>query len=588
MPDDPRPTTPPASAPSGDGPSASVPAPLDVVGEPGATTADTGTTGAQPDDQAVPAQTGEPGTADVSAAVEPPAGQSEADESGAAEPGPTTAAAEPEADSTEPEADSTEPETTQTETTGPDATAPGTADSAATQAVADSRDHPQPPDRPGPAPTQPGSAETSADPVPDATAPGSSAPAEPVAEPAEAEPAEAEPAEVEPDRSPLTAAQPSDGSTPPDAGEASAPLTSGEPPWDPLDPSSPIEIDGDDRWFEDLREHGPATWWHDQPQESSGRLPLGQAPQPGVADTTGAVDQPWDGEDDDLTTPADQPVVSDWLREDYASAAAPARSPDEQPGEPTGAARVPAEPAVPDVSPRMRLLRAMRPRATRAQGLAMLLCFVLGLAGFLAVRQNQNLGLTSMRQSDLVSLLDNLTEKSTRLEEETRRLQGTADKLRSGTDKSAAALDAAKQRLDLLGILAGTSPAVGPGIELSITDPKNQVNSRILLDALQELRDAGAEAMQIGGVRVVASTSLVDANGGVRVDGTLLAAPYTLLAIGDPQTLSSAMNIPGGVLETLRQQGATGHVTLQTTLTVSALRVVSAPQYARPAASASP
>jgi uncharacterized protein YlxW (UPF0749 family) len=238
----------------------------------------------------------------------------------------------------------------------------------------------------------------------------------------------------------------------------------------------------------------------------------------------------------------------------------------------------------------MRLLFAMRPRATRAQLLALLLCFVLGLAGFLAVKQNQSLGLASMRQSELVSLLDNVTEKSTRLQDESRRLQEVADRLQSGSDKSAAALQAAEQRLELLGILAGTSPAVGPGIMLTVSDPRGEVTAATLLDTVQELRDAGAEAIQMGDVRVVANTSFVDGDGtvGVRVDGTAVPRPYVFLVIGDSQTLSSALGIPGGVLEVLKQQGATGRVELRSSVTVSALRQVSAPQYARPATSAAP
>ena len=248
----------------------------------------------------------------------------------------------------------------------------------------------------------------------------------------------------------------------------------------------------------------------------------------------------------------------------------------------------PAELEARTLSPRMRLLYAMRPRATRAQVLALVLCFVLGLAGFLAVRQNQSLGLASMRQSDLVSLLDNVTEKSNRLEDETRRLQETADRLKSGSDKSAAALQAAQQRLELLGILAGTSPAVGSGIQLTITDPQRKVTATTILDTVEELRDAGAEAIQIGDVRVVASTAFVDGDNGVRVDGVEVQRPYVFLVIGDPQTLSAALGIPGGVQEVVKQLGGNGKVDLKQSVTVSALRSVSAPQYAHPATSAAP
>jgi uncharacterized protein YlxW (UPF0749 family) len=111
------------------------------------------------------------------------------------------------------------------------------------------------------------------------------------------------------------------------------------------------------------------------------------------------------------------------------------------------------------------------------------------------------------------------------------------------------------------------------------------VSAATLLDTVEELRDAGAEAMQIGDVRVVASTAFVDGDVGVRVDGTEVPRPYVLLVIGDPQTLSAALGIPGGVLEVLKQDGATGTVETQQTVSVSAVRAISAPQYAHPATS---
>ena len=62
-------------------------------------------------------------------------------------------------------------------------------------------------------------------------------------------------------------------------------------------------------------------------------------------------------------------------------------------------------------------------------------------------------------------------------------------------------------------------------------------------------------------VRLVASSFFVDApdRSGIVVDGVSLAPPYDIVAIGDPHTMSTAMGIPGGVLDTLTAQGRTGH-----------------------------
>jgi uncharacterized protein YlxW (UPF0749 family) len=184
-----------------------------------------------------------------------------------------------------------------------------------------------------------------------------------------------------------------------------------------------------------------------------------------------------------------------------------------------------------------------------------------------------------------VSVLDDVNQRQTRLQDEARQLETTQQRLQSGSNSSQAALQAAQARLETLAILAGTRAASGPGIRLIVTDPDGKVDAATLLDTVEELRDAGAEAMQLGTVRVVASTAFVDASsgGGVTVDGTLLRGPYVLLAVGDPQTLSAALDIPGGVLETLKGLGADGTVTGEQQVQVTALHTVSAPRYARPA-----
>jgi uncharacterized protein YlxW (UPF0749 family) len=230
----------------------------------------------------------------------------------------------------------------------------------------------------------------------------------------------------------------------------------------------------------------------------------------------------------------------------------------------------------------------MSPRVSRGQLLAGLLCLVLGFALVASVRQTRSDDYASLRQSDLVRILTGLNEESARLEEESRRLQGIRDDLASGSDSSAAAEQAARERLEVLGVLTGTAPATGPGIELDIRDPQAMVTAATLLDTLQELRDAGAEAVQLDDVRVVASTSFVDAESGVRVDGALLTPPYRYKAIGDPPTMAAALDIPGGVLEVLRQEGATGTVSDKDEITIDALRPLSAAEYARPAPAPSP
>lgn len=238
------------------------------------------------------------------------------------------------------------------------------------------------------------------------------------------------------------------------------------------------------------------------------------------------------------------------------------------------------------------LKAVLRPRTRRVDiGVAALL-LLLGFALAVQVRSTQTDGLlTNARQEDLVQILDELDNRSDRLRQEVATLTSTRERLTSGSGASEAALAEARRRTQVLGVLAGTVAASGPGVTVRITDPETKVSASVLLDALEELRNAGAEAIQLEGtgpagtvtaVRVVAQTALSDDPEGVVVDGTLLVAPYRFVVVGDPATLAGAMAIPGGVEDVVRQQGGVTQVARLARVRVGALRVLMTPRYARP------
>ena len=196
--------------------------------------------------------------------------------------------------------------------------------------------------------------------------------------------------------------------------------------------------------------------------------------------------------------------------------------------------------------------------------------------------------LASARQEDLVRILSDLEAREERTRQEIADLEERQRQLTSGALGREAALKEATERADELGILAGTLPAEGPGLIVRFDAGQEPVRAEAVLDAIQELRGAGAEAMQIAGgngpvIRVVASTYVVDSGDGIEVDGRRLSAPYTITVIGDGQTMRTALNIAGGVVESVQQDG--GNVTVHDpgTVRVTALHSSSAPRYARPA-----
>ncbi|MCX4777006.1 DUF881 domain-containing protein [Streptomyces sp. NBC_01264] len=226
------------------------------------------------------------------------------------------------------------------------------------------------------------------------------------------------------------------------------------------------------------------------------------------------------------------------------------------------------------------------PRVSRAQLIVAVLLFVLGLGLAIQVRSNSDSSaLRGARQEDLVRILDELDGRTKRLEDEKQRLDDQRRELESSSNQAEEARKQTVEKERQLGILAGTVAAQGPGIVLKITDPKGQVSSDKLLDTLQELRAAGAEAIQINGVRIVADSYFSDEEDGVAIDGKKITQPYEFKVIGKPQDLEPALNIPGGVVQSLEKEQAVVSVTRPAKIVVDALRAAKQPDYARSSSS---
>ena len=216
--------------------------------------------------------------------------------------------------------------------------------------------------------------------------------------------------------------------------------------------------------------------------------------------------------------------------------------------------------------------------------LGALLCVLLGVAIVTQVRQTDSTdALESARPADLVVLLDSLQQREASLNKEVAELQRTLAALQtSGTNNQAAIADA-QARLAALSILIGTVGATGPGVTHGIGGP---VPPETMIDVINELRAAGAEAIEIRGgqatVRVGVDTWVTGSTGALSIDNVSVPAPYTVAAIGDPPTLAAAMSIPGGVVDSVERVGATMTVQQSERVDVTALRQPKPRQYAQP------
>jgi uncharacterized protein YlxW (UPF0749 family) len=224
-----------------------------------------------------------------------------------------------------------------------------------------------------------------------------------------------------------------------------------------------------------------------------------------------------------------------------------------------------------------------RARHLRATALIGVLLALLGFAIAVQLKTKSVDKLAGLRDDDLITILDDQNSRADRLRSQIAALQETEQQLQASGNRDTVARQQAEQQAQALGILLGTLPATGPGISIAITDPQHKLGAEDLLDVVEELRGAGAEAIQFGSVRVSTSTSFTASAAGVKVDGVTLSAPYTVLAIGDSQTLATALAIPGGVAATARAAGGDAAITQLTRVDITAVRSLPTPRYAKPA-----
>ncbi|MFT3886714.1 MAG: DUF881 domain-containing protein [Arachnia sp.] len=237
-------------------------------------------------------------------------------------------------------------------------------------------------------------------------------------------------------------------------------------------------------------------------------------------------------------------------------------------------------------APRRDLLRDFL-RPSRGQLTVGLALFVTALIVVVTLNsQSAQPDFTNVRQAELIQLLDNISAETRRLEDESRDLESARTELISGANREEAAREEAERRLDQAEILAGTVPVTGQGVRITISDPAGNFSADLLLDAVEELRDAGAEVIELNdSVRLVMRSAFTTNEAGeVVADGTVLRAPYVIDAIGDAATLEAGARFRGGLVSEVEGErvGGSVQITQSEAIEISATVDPEANQFARP------
>ncbi len=156
--------------------------------------------------------------------------------------------------------------------------------------------------------------------------------------------------------------------------------------------------------------------------------------------------------------------------------------------------------------------------------------------------------LQSKSAQELTALVANQNTENDRLRGEVTILQNQLAELRADRASGATSVGQLESDLGRIRAWTGLDPIAGRGVTITIN---GEIGAAAVDDLLNELRNAGAEAIAIEGIRVIARTSVSGVPGALDVDGVLLRDPFTIRAIGRPETLVGSLTRVGGMIAQL-------------------------------------
>lgn len=178
------------------------------------------------------------------------------------------------------------------------------------------------------------------------------------------------------------------------------------------------------------------------------------------------------------------------------------------------------------------------------------IAILLGLLVVIQLRAQQaGTGLETQSSQDLTLLIANLTTRNDQLRGEVADIQRQLDAIAAANARGETSVGQLRADLERVRIWSGQDPAAGPGIRVLLF---GGVPAEAISELVNELRNAGAEAIEVGGVRVVAGTIAAGPVGALSIENTALGPRIEVLAIGNPAALTGGLTRPGGLVAQLQ------------------------------------
>ncbi|MDQ6795803.1 MAG: DUF881 domain-containing protein [Chloroflexota bacterium] len=174
---------------------------------------------------------------------------------------------------------------------------------------------------------------------------------------------------------------------------------------------------------------------------------------------------------------------------------------------------------------------------------------LLGLLVVVQLRTQQaSSALAGLTAQELTVLVANLNAHNEQLRREIVGLDAQLSDLTGAESRGETSVDQIKRDLARVRAWAGLEPLSGPGIAITVS---GAIAGPGVEDVINELHNAGAEAIAVDTVRVVPGSVVAGPAGGLSIENTALDDPFQIKAIGSPESLTGSLTRMGGVIAQL-------------------------------------
>lgn len=189
-----------------------------------------------------------------------------------------------------------------------------------------------------------------------------------------------------------------------------------------------------------------------------------------------------------------------------------------------------------------------------------IMCVILTMAICVQIKTVKNNGTTLGRTEKETQLKDQvlkMKEKYDNAYENLNRIEEELEQVRKNVASKNEKLEQLEKEIKQANILLGFTDATGSGVTITVEDgisTPNTLNPSDLLvhdldilNLVNELKNAGAEAIEINGKRVVSTTAIMCDGNVITINGEKIGAPFVINAIGLPEQMAT-LNRPGGYI----------------------------------------